>query len=311
MKNFITYRYRRLSIWLAYKEKPVPAWTTLRTLGQSRLLKLTVLVPFVGSLILFNQQFVDLISMSPHIIGKWTGNLSTTNEAQIFTLSRLHITYFGLVALGLASFLFGLLCPLEIKKYDSVSAYIEAEKPLITTARTSLLVSQVANDYHKYNPEDSFSLFDQLAYPPNITSRLFCKVIADIVNNSDLNEERKDVRDFLNRSPEENNLEKTFPLEEPFLIDTGVLDHRGDVNPDGVAKILSDYTRAYAAIYTSIEKQAVNHIIDLLTLQYLSLDYRRPLLRVFISVLYALGFTILSIPTIQTFALIFSRSIGY
>src|SRR3954452_15966758 len=103
----------RIRKWL----NAVPNWSTLRTLGQSRLLALTALVPFLGSLILFNQQLVDFLLLSPSLVGKWTGvtDQNAVTVSRAFTLGRLQLTYFGLCFLGISS----LRCPAEIKRFSN------------------------------------------------------------------------------------------------------------------------------------------------------------------------------------------------
>ncbi len=42
-------------------------WSSIRRIGQSRLLSLTIVVPFLGSLLLFNQHVVELLTLSPDL----------------------------------------------------------------------------------------------------------------------------------------------------------------------------------------------------------------------------------------------------
>ena len=83
----------------------VPTWSSLNRLGRSKLVSLTVLVPFLGSLILFNQQLVDWVSLVPELAG-------SPGASRAVTLSRLAYAYFGLSFLGIASFLF--LCSVRL-----------------------------------------------------------------------------------------------------------------------------------------------------------------------------------------------------
>ena len=71
---------RRLSNWWVLHGHRVqdlhPAakvpWSSIRRVGQSRLLALTIVVPFLGSLLLFNQYVVDLFTLSPDVVKRLT-----------------------------------------------------------------------------------------------------------------------------------------------------------------------------------------------------------------------------------------------
>jgi hypothetical protein len=62
-----------------------PTWSTLRTIGQSRVLSLTILVPFVGYLILFNEHVLSLLTLWPELFGGADA-----------IVGRLYFIYFGL-----------------------------------------------------------------------------------------------------------------------------------------------------------------------------------------------------------------------
>src|SRR4051794_39106992 len=91
------------------------SWSSIRRIGQSRLLTLTIIVPFLGSVILFNQAVVDLLSISPEVVRRWFHLASERSDeakatAHTLTLSRLYFVYFGLSFLGFGSAVFALFC---------------------------------------------------------------------------------------------------------------------------------------------------------------------------------------------------------
>lgn len=165
----------------------VPNWSALQTLWQSKIIGLTIIAPFLGSLIIFNSNLVDLFEISPAIVNRWLGvNDDKTNDlARSITLSRLQITYFGLVAIGSASFLFRIFCPADIKRYASVSDYIENEKNLINNARRERLVWNIADDYmrnHRVLEDGKQSYLQKVAYPSELEI-LFYSVSEEITEN--------------------------------------------------------------------------------------------------------------------------------
>src|SRR4051794_6374822 len=91
-------------------------WSAIRRIGQSRLLALTIVVPFIGSLLLFNQGVVDVLTLSPELVRRWLHISAETSAdaARKLTFARLYYVYFGLTFLGIGSALFVLFCPLDI-----------------------------------------------------------------------------------------------------------------------------------------------------------------------------------------------------
>jgi hypothetical protein len=107
------------------------SYTANRTI---RLLSLTIVVPFLGSLLLFNQHIVEILTLSPDLISRWM-NISIANSEDVarqVTLTRLYYVYFGLTFLGFGSAFFALFCPLIVKSYASAIECVQAESALVT-----------------------------------------------------------------------------------------------------------------------------------------------------------------------------------
>jgi hypothetical protein len=285
-----------------------------RTLGQSRLLALTALVPFLGTLILFNQQLVDLLLLSPTLVGRWVGqgDHSAIDASRAFTLNRLQVTYFGLVFLGVGSFLFAVLCPPEVKRSPTISEYIETEKPLITKARTGLLVNAVATDYLRNHGEEEARgprFLRELAYPP-AQETFFHFVITEITEALEWGVEEAAEQGQGEEAAERASsaqIEDDAPtIDESIDVWTGV----GTVHIEKVARILYNRIRLYRAFWASFENKAVDHITDLLALRYLALDHSKPTFRIIVSGSYFIGFATLFYPTVVTFFLILRQLIG-
>jgi hypothetical protein len=119
----------------------IPAWSGLRTLGQSPAMKLTILMPFIGALILFNAQLVDFLKMTPMALFPKSGG-----DAEI-PVWRLAVTYFGLLGLGCASFIFTLRCPADIKCVTELREFAAKEAQLTTVARSSYLAMEVLANF--------------------------------------------------------------------------------------------------------------------------------------------------------------------
>ncbi len=263
----------------------------LRSLGQSRLLSLTVAVPFLGSLIIFNQQLVNLLSISPTVIALWTGSIEPAaldELARTLTMQYLYLIYFGLCFLGIASFLFTIFCPNEVKVYSSVLPYIDTEMALITKVRTSLLVDALVQDFLRNRGERAkgYKLLRAWSYPEN-QERLFVAIFSEIAN----------------RVPRYTDEQGDYQMH-PGNIDTVL----GNINVEALAEVLYNRIRAFRSFWESFDAVAKdNFVIDLMTLRYSNLDSSRPVFRISVAICYGLGFIILFIPTVSTFGRILWR----
>ncbi|WP_217511759.1 hypothetical protein [Vibrio metschnikovii] len=99
----------------------IPKWCTLRLIGSSKVVKLTIIMPFLGYLILFNNEIIIYFELSKSALGID----SAVIEAVSF--NRLYQLYFGLMIVGLASLLFSLFCPQIIKTNADEYSYYEKE----------------------------------------------------------------------------------------------------------------------------------------------------------------------------------------
>ena len=261
---------------------PNPAWSSLRTLGQSRLLSLTVLFPFVGWLILFNQQVVSILTLIPELFG------SSTQETTALggTLVRLYFTYFGLSFLGIGSFIFIVLCPQEIKKDSSVNVFIGSESPVTTAARSKLLISYVAEDYMR-------SAHETARGAEAIKKRAYPSHLYDLFNGT-FNEMYR-------------SLDDDDDIGGPEL---GLVSMMDQLIIDNLAEKLWAARRVERVVVEAFAGLAETHKTDLLALRYIGLDYASPLVRLSIAACYSIGFFLLFVPTALTFLRIWSKMFG-
>jgi hypothetical protein len=106
-----------------------PKWDSLRGLGQSRIVSLTVLAPFIGYLIIFNQYVARYLELSIAAIGIF----ENAEDVVAGNLSRLRQLYVGLVAIGIASILFKTFCPFPINKHKDEYDFINSELNVMTS----------------------------------------------------------------------------------------------------------------------------------------------------------------------------------
>jgi hypothetical protein len=299
------------SLWWDFvNRRPLAAmpWSAMRRIGHSRLLSLTIIVPFLGSLLLFNQHVVELLTLSPDLIRRWMNIPSTGAEdaARQITLSRLYYVYFGLTFLGLGSALFNLFCPLIVKSYASAIECLQAESILATPSRIALIVFDVSRSYVDWW-DDLPSVWKRMSEPLEFTN--LCSVaILEIFSSLPPEFFEKESAASSEESQEDNSaviVPPTAPVAEatPTLEDDPFYDRRGRPDPYMIAKALTSGFRHLQWFVQQFQKQASNesHRNDMLTLQYIALDHTRPRLRLLVAFFYAAGFGLLAIPTIITF----------
>jgi hypothetical protein len=113
----------------------VPRWSTLRTIGSSRLAQATVFIPIVGYLFVFNNEIVSFLKLIPIFVS----NGEAKGEIQDVNLSRIISIYIGLFCIGIGSILFAALCPSEIAENADEHEFILKELDVMTPFRFELI----------------------------------------------------------------------------------------------------------------------------------------------------------------------------
>lgn len=284
----------------------VPTWATLRTLGQSKFIAATALVPFLGYLLLFNAQLMDLLVVSPRIVGQLFGMSEQVSQeaSRGFTITRLQYTYFGLTFIGVASSLFALLCPNEIKKYAGITDYIDGEQRLITEARRGTLVRAVISNYllnHGEEERRGPSYLRRVAYPrPQEID--FDSVVVLITQHINADEDTVDSN--LNKEANGGSGVQADIDPDPYKIFVGP---RSEIDSERVARIIYNARAIDRGFWLNFNFSSKDYLEDLLALRYGDLVHSRPSFRIMISFLYLIGFSILLVPTFETFLLVARR----
>lgn len=132
-------------------------WTDLRRLGNSKIVKSTVLIPLIGYLILFNEDIVAAAQMSDDLVGRsiLLNVLFDVVTPAMEVSYRLYFIYFGLTSIAVGSILFQLFCPHLIKLYETHAVYVEQEERVTTDSMEGKIRQRIlSNEFHH-------SLFDK------------------------------------------------------------------------------------------------------------------------------------------------------
>jgi hypothetical protein len=315
MKIDLSEKLRSLK-WSLVGSRPIAtlSWSAIRRIGQSRLLALTIVVPFLGSLLLFNQHVVELLTLSPELVRRWMGIPANgvDDAARQLTLARLYYVYFGLTFLGIGSALFSLFCPLIVKNYASSVEYIQIEGALVTKSRMGLFVTEVAEHFLSWAWDDESSLkpelLRQLGEPTDFVtlgSVSITEIFSDVPQDDPPGEEPSAAEGIsLPTDDGEQAVEPVATVHDvDHFDDDPFYDHRGRPDAIKIAKILYYHFRPYQGFIEDFCNHANRdkHRNDVLTLRYLAVDNTKPKLRVAVSCFYGFGFALLLIPTAITF----------
>jgi len=136
-----------------------PQWSALRGFGNSPPAKLTILIPLIGYLIIFNDKIVPFLELSRQITGA-----SSDYGASISP--KLLSIYFGLCLIAVGTAIYSMLCPTEVKYYGSSAAYVRGDGPSLgdfameeieRVLRESKYKAEYSKIRGRYEPKDVVS----------------------------------------------------------------------------------------------------------------------------------------------------------
>lgn len=119
-------------------------WHTTARYYRSYIIKLTILSPAIGYLIVLNQE-----------LSEFTRLISDSEDGSEISL-RLFSLFFGLTFIGISSGIFEIFCPIEIKNSATDREFVESESPIITPNRlkkyAAYLGVQLSEKTDRINP---------------------------------------------------------------------------------------------------------------------------------------------------------------
>lgn len=195
--------------------------------------------------------------------------------------------------------MFAMLCPIDVKNNASVREYLQAEGDLVTRARMGLIIPNIAEQFLSYYGNDEFdelpTRMARLSEPKEFTS-LYHQVFQEMYVALQTTQEM----------PEGDVDDNSVLPEDEFA------DHRGRPDVYKISQALYMGTGAQQFIIHEIQNLSAMpaHKNDVLTLQYQALDHSKPWSRVIVTSFYALGFTLLFIPTLISFVKITAQMVG-
>ena len=147
-----------------------PAWENIRKIGRSKIMTLTIFIPIIGYMIIFNEQLIHLFELSENLFSSITVTNSTDKDVvSEDSKTRLFYFYFGFTFLGLGSLLFQVFCPNLIKEHGSDREFIKEELSLMTTKRAKSILDFLHNKVPEKNDE-LVKLQNDIGFPNSVFS---------------------------------------------------------------------------------------------------------------------------------------------
>ena len=258
------------------------SWSALSSIGTSRIARLTIIMPFVGYLIVFNSTFSEYFStILPADLAHETDDLLT------FLYSRnLYFLYFGLLLFGGGVAVFNVAAPSQIRRFPAAESYIAAMHKIKTP---NVVIGSFENIIGMYftslHGEERSPVFDarKIGFPSNVSDDLH-RFVERLFLATEFSDE-----DF---EPVDDRLGSRFWTGSGYLMTDEVLD------------VAYSGRRAERVLHRALLDEAVAHPTDVFYLEHRALEYRRSAARIVVFLFYAMGSALLVFPSIITSILI-------
>lgn len=306
-KNFKRNALRRIST--------SAKWSALARIGNSYIVKMTIFAPFVGSLLIFNQNILELFDYSNIFLSNINQEINY-NGISSYALGKLYFIYFGLFLIGAASIVYSIYCPEIISRFPFSDEYnksrIGLNSPILCISSFESIAEAYARDsdslpWHSASSKDSLSYSDELV-------GLAYSLLMRVYNQTELFIDADDAEVVNCESENQIENEKSSYAEikteyEPNAFD-GYIMPTGYIDVSAMARDISSSPRALWPIVIPLKESSFKFQSDVYHLQYMIDDLSMPYQRLFCSGAYALGFIALFIPSAETFVRVFVHFFG-
>lgn len=278
-------------------------WSTLSRIGNSNLVKLTIIAPFVGSLIIFNHNILYMFDLSSRFLSDI--NIEHNNHSiSDYAIGKIYFIYFGLFFLGIGSIIYSIFCPEDISKFPFSDEYNRSRIGLNSPTLCVSSFENVAEAYAREGdslPWSKSTLKHKLSYSDKLEQLTYALLMrihgafnwGDIYD-SDTSLDAKDCS---------RNIDTSID-DEPNYGDAsnGYTQMNGYINTTEMAKDIVSSPRVMWGITIPLKETSFEFQADVYHLKYMVDDLSAPYQRLACSSAYATGFILLLIPSLETFA---------
>ncbi|MEX3017371.1 hypothetical protein [Gymnodinialimonas hymeniacidonis] len=277
-------------------------WSLLATIGNSRIARLSILVPVVGYLIVMSDVLSSIFS----------GGNTLENEATTFLDSlsriRMELFYLGSLAFALGSIVFAVFAPKTAKRSPTAEQYSALDENVMSNHQTRLRFHSIVNSYtqgewphHLWprvnSPFDSDSGMYGRRYTDDEVRHLY-SIIASILDGLYLGGAKTEVLAKYNRRsdyPEQKELRN--------------LDRNKELTNTAAIHLLL-FPSSYPALSHSVDQALDSFTADIAALYYKFEDRTAFGARMICVVCFATGLITMAVPTIHTAATAFANVVG-
>ncbi len=276
-------------------------WSVLAKIGRTTPMRLTAIIPLLGVVLLFNETTSRTLTLAPEFLQ----DIGRATEGD-FSLSTLYFTYFGLCALGLGSIVFSFRCPSDIQTQPNQLDYV-ASTPIGDSknlAKSYLrYVVQAFASANNYGYAGNASFRERLSYPSSLIGEMH-GLLEELYGAANFHDEHESDDSNVS-SNETENIHEEMPDFMEVMNAAGYL----DFTKFGIA--MANEIRLNWAYTMPFYDEAPNFSRDIAYLKFRTDDFSRFASRFVTAALYGIGFFLLSIPTAQTFYLLFKNAVSH
>lgn len=252
-------------------------WSSLASLGNSRVAQLTVLAPFLGHLVFYNYFFADnFLNIAADPSDGWLFNLQGEH--------RISLLYLGLVVFGTAAGLYSVFAPRAIKRHPAVEEYLREADEIATDTMTIAALDRLvdAHPLASFDYSETSSSYGSILWFPDQLKVEADKLFVFLGEQVSCDYESERSEDF-----------------EPG--DDIIFNGLGRVEVCKVLHILKSKVRTIRPVWVEMEGAASEfRKKDIFYLEHKVNDYSMPKVRIGVGLLYLTGGILLLVPTILT-----------
>lgn len=259
-------------------------WSSLSGIGNSRLAQLTVLMPVIGYLVLFNSQIsLWFETVIPQRLSTETPSIWET----LFENNLLYL-YLGLLMFGLAVTLFNIAAPSQIRRFPATEDYIHS---MVAIATKNVVIGSFLNVHQAFEArlsgegQSPMHEGQSVAFPGDLQESLFRLVDSTFHENIVIANEH----DSWNES-----------IGERYFTGSGYL------QTDVVLQDMTSGARVLFAFRELMLQGISKYPNDVFYLEHHMLENSRPMLRALVFVMFAIGMMLTAFPTFLTTMIVLS-----
>lgn len=254
-------------------------WSALSSIGNSKIARLTILMPIIGYLLIFNSTILGYLEVSLS-----DGDMPVSNDWLTYLYSKnMKFLYFGLLVFGLGVALYNIVVPIQIKKYPSVEDYISAMEKIKTK---NLVISSF---------DGIIAMHQRSVIPKRQVSDVFVNERIDFPGTVRADLHRLIEEMFLEINPEDWG-ESESGEQEGSRFWTG----SGYLMTDDIIEFMYSGRRVDRPLMHMMYETVDSKSKDVFYIEHKALEYSGTVSRFITFMLYGCGLVLTAIPTILT-----------